>query len=47
MEFFGGNGEPDIRERQFEELPGLDRFNEFYRRHGGVVLSLFDELKLT
>jgi hypothetical protein len=33
----GGNGEPDIRERPFEELPGLEDFNAFYRNHGGAV----------
>jgi hypothetical protein len=37
MELMGGNGEPDIRERPFEELPGLEDFNAFYRNHGGVV----------
>ena len=39
MELFGGNGEPDIRERPFEELPGLEEFNAFYRNHGGLVRS--------
>ena len=43
MELFGGNGEPDIRERPFEELPGLERFNDFYRRNGGVVRSPLDD----
>ena len=37
MEFFAGEGEPDIRERPFEELPGLEGFNDFYRRNGGMV----------
>lgn len=37
MELMGGNGEPDIRERPFEELPGLEDFNAFYRNHGGAV----------
>jgi hypothetical protein len=37
MELFSGEGEPDIRERPFEELPGLEGFNAFYRRNGGVV----------
>ena len=37
VELFSGQGEPDIRERPFEELPGLEGFNEFYRRNGGVV----------
>jgi hypothetical protein len=37
MEFLSGQGEPDIRERPFEELPGLEGFNEFYRRNGGEV----------
>ena len=37
MELFSGNGEPDIRERPFEELAGLEGFNEFYRRNGGAV----------
>jgi len=35
MELLGGNGEPDIRERPFEELPGLEGFNEYYKRNGG------------
>jgi hypothetical protein len=39
MELFSGNGEPDIRERPFEELPGLEGFNAFYQRNGGVVCS--------
>ena len=38
MELFSGAGEPDIRERPFEELPGLEGFNDFYRRNGGVVM---------
>jgi hypothetical protein len=42
MELFSGNGEPDIRERPFEELPGLEGFNAFYRRNGGVVYSICD-----
>ena len=46
MELFGGNGEPDIRERPFEELPGLERFNDFYRRNGGLVYSLLIICKL-
>jgi hypothetical protein len=37
MELFSGDGEPDIRERPFEELPGLEGFNAYYRRNGGVV----------
>jgi hypothetical protein len=37
MELFSGEGEPDIRERPFEELPGLEDFNDYYRRNGGVV----------
>lgn len=37
MELFSGEGEPDIRERPFEELPGLEGFNAFYQRNGGVV----------
>jgi hypothetical protein len=37
MEFLSGDGEPDIRERPFEELPGLEGFNEYYRRNGGEV----------
>ena len=36
MEFFANTGEPDIRERPFEELPGLEGFNEYYRRNGGL-----------
>jgi len=40
MELFSGNGEPDIRERPFEELPGLEGFNEFYKRNGGVVCAM-------
>jgi hypothetical protein len=36
MELFGGDGEPDIRERPFEELPGLEGFNDYYKRNGGV-----------
>lgn len=39
MELFSGEGEPDIRERPFEELPGLEGFNEYYQRNGGVVES--------
>jgi hypothetical protein len=41
MELFSGAGEPDIRERPFEELPGLEGFNEFYKRNGGVVTPPF------
>jgi len=37
MELFSGNGEPDIRERPFEELPGLEDFNAYYKGNGGVV----------
>ena len=37
MELLSGSGEPDIRERPFEELDGLEGFNEMYRRNGGVV----------
>ena len=44
MELFSGSGEPDIRERPFEELPGLEGFNAFYRRNGGVVDSFFREM---
>lgn len=44
MELFGGGGEPDIRERPFEELPGLERFNDFYQRNGGIVTSQLIEL---
>jgi len=40
MEIHAGEGEPDIRERPLEELPGLENFNEFYTSHGGVVCSL-------
>ena len=36
MEFVAEDGEPDIRERPFEELPGLQGFNEYYRRNGGL-----------
>ena len=44
MELFSGQGEPDIRERPFEELPGLEGFNEFYRRNGGVVWPCFEAI---
>ena len=37
VELYLGNGEPDIRERPFEELPGLEGFNHLYRVHGGPV----------
>ena len=46
MELFSGDGEPDIRERPFEELPGLENFNDLYRRNGGVVRPLVDGFKL-
>lgn len=44
MELFSGNGEPDIRERPFEELPGLEGFNAFYKRNGGVGGGMDDRL---
>ena len=44
MELLGGSGEPDIRERPFEELPGLEEFNEYYRRNGGFVSFSFNDL---
>ncbi len=44
MELFSGNGEPDIRERPFEELPGLEGFNAFYKRNGGLGGGMDDRL---
>ena len=44
MELFSGNGEPDIRERPFEELSGLEDFNAFYKRNGGVGGGMDDRL---
>ena len=44
MELFAGQGEPDIRERPFEELPRLEGFNEFYRRNGGMVWPCFEDV---
>jgi hypothetical protein len=44
MELFSGEGEPDIRERPFEELPGLEGFNAFYKRNGGVGGGIDDRL---
>jgi hypothetical protein len=44
MELFGGEGEPDIRERPFEELPGLEGFNDYYRRNGGIGGGIDDRL---
>ena len=47
MELFSGNGEPDVRERPFEELPGLQDFNAYYRRNGGIVCRFLTWQRLT
>jgi hypothetical protein len=40
MDLLAGEGEPDIRERPFEELPGLEAFNAYYIRNGGQVTCI-------